>query len=325
MRLSAVGLSVLLTLSVLVVPLISTAQPLGKVSRIGYLGDMPGPFAEAFRQGLHDVGYREGQNLIIEYRWASGQWERLPDLATELVQLPVDVLIAAGGLAARAAKHATSTLPIVVAHVGDPVRYGLVTSLARPDGNITGVSVIGTELAGKQLELLKAAVPGVSRVVVLRNPANPGVAPALRVLEDAAQALGLTMHPIEARGAEEIERAFATLSAGESDGLLVLQDPLFFSHLFRIVDLVAQRRLPAIYMYREWVDAGGLLAYGASLREVYGRVASLVDKLLKGTKPAELPFEQAMKLQLVINLKTATALGLTIPPTLLFQADEVIR
>ena len=175
------------------------------------------------------------------------------------------------------------------------------------------------------MELLKEAVPGVSRVSVLRNPANPGVVPALRVLEDAARALELTLHPVEVRGADEFERAFATLTAGDTDGLLVLQDPLFFSHLFRIVDLVAQRRLPAIYMYREWADAGGLLAYGASLREVYGRVAILVDKLLKGEKPAELPFEQVMKLHLVINLKTAQALGITIPPTFLFLADEVIR
>jgi putative ABC transport system substrate-binding protein len=325
MKLSAMTVIVLLACGILLAPLAINAQQPGKAARIGYLGDRPGPFAEAFHQGLHGVGYLEGQNLLIEYRWAEGQGERLPILAAELVQLPVDVLIAAGGQAARAAKHATSTIPIVVAHVGDPVGYGLVTSLARPGGNITGVSVRGIELSGKQLELLKEAVPGVSRVAVLRNPANPGVAPALRVLEEAARELELTLYPVEVRRADEFERAFATLSAGETDGLLVLQDPLFFSHLFRIVDLVAQRRLPAIYMYREWADAGGLLAYGASLREVYDRVAILVDKLLKGEKPADLPFEQVMKLQLVINLKTAQALGITIPPTFLFLADEVIR
>ena len=182
-----------------------------EASPVGYLGDLPGPFAEAFRQGLRDIGYLEGQNLIIEYRWAEGKGERLPTLAAELVELPVDVLVTAGSLAARAAQHATSTIPIVFAHVGDPVGYGLVASLARPGGNLTGISVMGIELGGKQLELLKEAVPGVARVAVLRNPANPGAAQGLRVLEGAARALEITLHPVEVRGADEFERAFATL------------------------------------------------------------------------------------------------------------------
>src|SRR6266511_2627593 len=296
-----IGLLVTLILSLLTAPLATDAQRSGKIPRIGYLGDTPGPHVEALRQGLHDVGYLEGQNLVIEYRWAEGKGERLPALAAELVGLPVHVLIAQGGQASRAAKHATSTIPIVLAAVGDPVVAGLVASLARPGGNITGVSVIGVELSGKQLELLKEAVPGISRVAVLLNPTNPGAAPALRVLESTARALELMLYPIEVRGADEFERAFAAVATAHPDALFVFQDYLLFSHRTRIVDFVAQARLPAIYMYREWADAGGLLAYGASLREVFRRVAVLVDKLLKGEKSEELPVEQVMRLDLVIN------------------------
>jgi putative tryptophan/tyrosine transport system substrate-binding protein len=319
------GLIVMLTLGVLVVPLATNAQRPGKIPRIGFLGDTPGPHAEALHQGLHDVGYMEGQNLVIEYRWAEGKGERLPALAAELVQLPVDVIIAPGGQASRAAKHATSTIPIVMAPVGNPESLGLVASLARPGGNITGVSVIGVDVIGKQLELLKEAVPGISRVAVLLNPTNPGAAPGLRVLEGAARALELMLYPMEVRGADEFERAFAAIATAHPDALLVFQDYLLFSHRTRIVDFMAQARLPAIYMYREWADAGGLLAYGASLREVFRRVAVLVDKLLKGEKPEELPVEQVMRLDLVINLKTAQVLGLRIPPTVLFRADAVIK
>jgi putative ABC transport system substrate-binding protein len=286
---------------------------------------MPGPHAEALRQGLHDVGYLEGQHLVIEYRWAEGRGERLSALATELVQFPVDVIIAQGGQAGRAAKQATSTIPIILAPVGNPVGAGLVASLARPGGNITGVSVLGNELSGKQLELLKEAVPGISRVAVLLNPTNPVSAPTWREIEVAARALALTLSLVEVREAEEFERAFAAFVSGHADALFVVQDALFFSHRFQIVDFANQSRLPAIYMYRAWADAGGLLTYGASLREVFSRVAVLLDKLLKGRKPEDLPVDQVMRLELVINLKTAQALGLTIPPTVLFRADEVIK
>jgi ABC-type uncharacterized transport system substrate-binding protein len=319
-----IGLIVLLTLG-LMTPLVTDAQRPGKIPRIGYLGDTPGPHVEALRQGLHDIGYLEGQNLVIEYRSAEGKDERLPALAAELVGLPVDVIIAPGGQASRAAQHATSTIPIIMAPVGDPVGAGLVASLARPGGNITGVSVIGIELSGKQLELLKEAVPGIARVAVLLNPTNPAAAPSLRVLEGAARALELTLYPIEVRGADEFERAFAAIATAHADALYVFQDYLLFAHRTRLVDFAVQHRLPLISMYREWADAGGLLAYGASLREVFRRVAVLMDQLLKGAKPEELPVDQVMRLDLVINLKTAQALGLTIPPFLLFQATEVIR
>ena len=323
---SSVWCIVTLILSLLAVPLTSQAQPARKVSRIGYLGDLPGPHVEALRQGLHDLGYLEAQHLVIEYRWAEGKAERLPALAAELVHLPVDMLIAQGGQASRAAQQATSTLPIVMAPVGNPESLGLVASLARPGGNITGVSVIGLDLGGKQLELLKEAVPGMARVAVLLNPTNPGQTPATwPVLEDAARALGLTLSRIEAQGADEFDRAFAAIATAHPDALSVGQDAFLFSHRVRIVDFAAQHRLPMISMYREWADAGGLLTYGASLREVFRRVAVFVDKILKGGKPEDMPIEQIMRLELVINLKTAKELGLTIPPTLLFQADEVIK
>jgi putative tryptophan/tyrosine transport system substrate-binding protein len=231
-----------------------------------------------------------------------------------------------GTPASRAAQHATRTISIVMAHVGDPVGMGLVTSLARPGGNSTGVSVIGIDTRGKRLELLKEAVPGISRVADLSNRPNPGMPErSLREMEEAARALGLTLHPVAVRTVEELEKAFAAITTVQADAIFVHQDQLFFAHRARIVDLVAKSRLPAVYQYREWVEAGGLMSYGANLRDVYRRVAVLVEKILKGAMPGELPVEQVMRLELVINLTTAQALGLTIPPSLLFQADEVIR
>jgi putative ABC transport system substrate-binding protein len=315
----------ILLLALLGAPLASDAQQGGKVPRLGYLGDLPGPHVEALHQGLHALGYREGQHLVIEYRWAEGQVERLPTLAAELVQLPVDLLIAQGGQASRAAKQATSTLPIVMAPVGNPEGLGLVASLARPGGNVTGVSVIGLDLSGKQLELLKEAVLGMSRVAVLLNPTNPGAASALRVLESAAQALNLTLSHIEARGADEFERALVAIATAHPDALFVGQDAFLFSQRFQIADFAAQHRLPMISMYREWADAGGLLTYGASLREVFRRVAGFVDKILKGGNPADMSIDQVMRLELVVNLKTAQAMGLILPSSLLLQADDVIR
>jgi ABC-type uncharacterized transport system substrate-binding protein len=316
----------ILLLALLGAPLASDAQRGGKVPRLGYLGDLPGPHIEALRQGLSDLGYREAQHLVIEYRWAEGRAERLPALAAELVHLPVDLLIAQGAQASRAAKQATSTIPIVMAPVGNLEGLGLVASLARPGGNITGVSVIGLDLSGKQLELLKEAVPGMSRVAVLLNPTNPGHAPETwRVMDDAARALALTLFRVEVRGADEFEPAFAAIATAHPDALFVSQDAFLFSQRVRIVDFAAQHRLPMISMYREWADAGGLLTYGASLREVFRRVAVFVDKILKGRKPEGMPIEQVMRLELVINLKTAQAMGLTLPSSLLFQADEVIH
>ena len=324
MRLKPIQLVVTLALVILMAPLAADAQPLRKIPRIGYLG-APGPHVEALRQGLHDLGYVEGQNLIIEYRSSEGTAERLPALAAELVGLPVDVIIASGGQASRAAQQATRTIPILMAPVGDPVGAGLVASLARPGGNITGVSVIGVELGGKQLELLKEAVPGIARVAVLLNPTNPGATPAWRVLEDAARVLELTLSPIEVRGVDEFERALAAIATAHPDALVLFQDYLLFSHRTRLIDFAAQHRLPTVSMYREWADVGCLLTYGASLREVFRRVTVLMDKLLKGGKPEDLPVEQILRPYLVLNLQTAQALGLAIPPTLLFQADEVIR
>jgi putative ABC transport system substrate-binding protein len=316
---------VLLSLSLWVEPFTTAAQAPAKLPRIGYLGDMPGPFSDAFREGLRELGYIEGQNLTLEYRWAEGHEHRLPTLAVELIQLPVDILVTPGTQASRVAQHATSTIPIVMAHVGDPVGTGLVASLARPGGNITGVSVLGFDTSGKRLELLKEAVPAISRVASLVNPTNPTGERSLRALQMAARALGVTLHPVAVRHVEELEQAFTAITTAQADALFVHQDHLFFSHHARIVELVAKSRLPAVYMYREWAEAGGLMSYGANLRDVYRRVAALVERILQGALPGELPVEQVMKLELVINLKTAEALGLTIPPHLLFQADEVLR
>jgi putative ABC transport system substrate-binding protein len=320
------GFLVTLALGLLAaVPLVAAPPPVAR-PRIGYLGEMAEPFTDAFRQGLRERGYLEGETIAIEYRWAEGQTDRLRDLATDLAQLKPDVLVTAGTPASRAAQQATRTIPIVMAHVGDPVGMGLVASLARPGGNSTGVSVIGIDTRGKRLELLKEAVPGISRVADLSHRPTPGRPEgSLREMEGAARALGLTLHPVAVRTVEELEQAFATLTTAQADAIFVHQDPTFFGQRARIVELVAKSRLPAVYQYREWVEAGGLMSYGASLRDVYRRVAVLVDKILKGARPGELPVEQVMTLELVINLKTARALGLTIPPTLLFQADEVLR
>jgi putative ABC transport system substrate-binding protein len=316
-----IGFLVTLALGLLAVPL-AAAPPPAALPRIGYLGEMPDLFTDAFRQGLRELGYVEGQSIAIEYRWAGGQADRLRDLA----QRQLEVLVTAGMPASRAAQQATRTIPIVMAHVGDPVGMGLVASLARPGGNSTGVSVIGIDTRGKQLELLKEAVPGISRVADLSHRPTPGTPEgSLREMEGAARALGLTLHPVAVHTVEELEQAFAAITTAQADAIFVHQDQLFFAHRARIVELVAKSRRPAVYQYREWVEAGGLMSYGASLRDVYRRVAVLVEKILKGATPGELPVEQVMKRELVINLKTAQALGLTIPPTLLFQADEVIR
>jgi putative ABC transport system substrate-binding protein len=281
---------------------------------------------EAFRQGLRDLGYVEGQNLIIEWRWAEGREERLPDLAAELVRLQVEVIVVGGVTAIRAVQHATSTIPIVMAANYDPVGEGFIASLARPGGNTTGLSLLSAELPGKRLELLKETVPQSTRVAVLANPAAVSYKPYLNNLIVAARALGLHLHVVELRRLDELDAAFAVLPGVGVDALIVISDPaLMDSLLGRVTDLAATHRLPAMYSWRMYVEAGGLMSYGPNLPDIYRRAATYVDKILKGATPADLPVEQPMKFELIINLKTAQALVLTIPPSILFQADEVIR
>jgi putative tryptophan/tyrosine transport system substrate-binding protein len=296
--------------------------------RIGLLrGGSPLPqILEGFRQSLRDLGYVEGQNLVIELRAAEGSAERLRDGAAELVQLQVDVLVGIGTAAIRAAQHATHTIPIVMAGTGDPVGQGLVASLARPGGNITGLSLLMAELPGKGLELLKETVPQSASVAVLANPADPSYEGRMHNLRMAAQALGLHLHVLEVRRADELDTSFAAMTREGADALIVLSDVALMDPLHgRIAALAAQSRLPAMYGWRAYVEAGGLMAYGPSLPDLWRRAAIYVDKLLKGVNPAELPVEQPTKFELVLNLKTAQALGITLPPSLLVLADEVIR
>jgi ABC-type uncharacterized transport system substrate-binding protein len=313
-----------------VAPLAAVAQQAAKVPRIGWLGAYRAAaphLQEAFRQGLRDLGYVEGRNLVIEYRDAEGKYDRLPALAAELVALKVDVIVAPTTPAALAAKQATRTLPIVCV-AGDPVGSGLVTSLARPGGNVTGLSSLAPELVGKCLEQLTQAVPGVSRVAVLWQPGAFGERmekDMLKAAHVAARALGARLQFVEARGPENFDRAFSDMIRARAGASTVLPSTMFIIERRRLVDLAAKNRLPALYSAREFVDAGGLMAYGANFADSYRRAATYVDKILKGAKPGDLPIEQPTKFELVINLKTAKALGLTIPPSLLGQADEVIR
>ena len=304
-------------------PLAAEAQQATRIYRIGLLGDVLSFLDEAFREGLRELGYIEGQNIVIEHQSPEWKYERLPGLAADLVRLKVDVIVAASPAATKAAKQATSTIPIVFTVSGDPVADGFVASLARPGGNITGLATIGPELVGKQLEMLKAVAPKVSRVAVLQNPnTHRGV---LRQAEGSARGLGVQLHSVEARTPSEIETAFATMRSQRVDGILVLRDALFRAQRAQITALAAKNRLPAVYGLREEAEAGGLMAYGASVPQLYRRAATYVDKILKGAKPGDLPVEQPTKFELVINLKTANALGLTIPPALLQRAEQVIE
>jgi putative ABC transport system substrate-binding protein len=318
----------LLAAAVLVVPLAGEAQQAATLPRIGFLFPaslsdprIP-PFPQAFRQGLHELGYVEGQNIAIEFRWAEGQYDRLPGLAAELVRLKVNVIVAAGAPAIQAAKQATETIPIILMNVGDPVASGIVASLARPGGNITGLSLMSPELVGKQLELLKEVVPKVSRVALLGNPANPMTALLVRHAQDAAMALGVRLQPLEARDPSEIDKAFAAITTERAGAVIVLADTVLLDHRARIADHAIRRRLPTVSQFAE---AGGLLTYGPNLSDQYRRAATYVDKILKGAKPGDLPVEQPTMFELVINLKTARALGLTIPQALLLRADRVIQ
>jgi putative ABC transport system substrate-binding protein len=328
---SAVGFIVTLLLSLLAVPLAAEAQPPAKVPRIGYLSlgsasDTP-YILDAFRQGLRELGWVEGQNIVIALRYAEWQPDRLADVAAELVQLQVDVIVVGNPLTVRAAKHATSTIPIVGVILGSPVETGLVASLARPGGNITGLAEQYADLVVKWLELLKEAVPQASRVGVLTLSTLWSVrSEPWQALQQAAQTMRVTLHRVEVREPSEFESAFAGMPPEHVEALLVLPHPIVFQHRTRLVALAAERQLPTIWgPFRECVDAGGLMAYGPSLRDQFRRAAYFVDKILKGAKPADLPVEQPTKFELIINLKTAKALGLTLPPTLLVLADEMIQ
>jgi putative ABC transport system substrate-binding protein len=319
------ALLVTLVLGLLAAPLAADAQQPGKVPRIGLIrpGSPPDPLVEAFLQGVRDLGYVEGRSIAIEYRWAKGKLERFPDLTAELVRLKVDVIVTTGTSGGLAAKQATSTIPIVVPVMIDPVGAGLVASLARPGGNLTGLSLMSPELSEKRMELLKEAFPMVSRVAVLRDPRIPPM--DLPPTEAAARARGLDLHTLEVRDINDLEAALAAAKKGRAGALNILTSAFFFAHRARIVEAMARARLPAMYPQREFVDVGGLMSYGPSLPDLFRRAAHNVDRILKGAKPADLPVEQPMKFELVINLKTANALGLTIPQSVLMRADHVVQ
>jgi putative ABC transport system substrate-binding protein len=326
MRPRAVAL-ITFALGVLTVPLVADAQQAAKVPRIGFLCALSGPSShtEGFLQGLRELGYVEGQNIAIEFRFTDGKSDPFPELAAELVRLKVDVLVVASTPAIRPTKDTTNRIPIVMAQSDDPVESGFVASLARPGGNVTGLTTVSPQLSGKRLELLKEAVPKVTRVAVLWNVANPVAALQLRETQVAARTLGLKLQSLEVRAPKDLDRAFAAMRKERVGALVVLPDLMFFDHQKRLADLVAKSRLPAIYEEREFAEAGGLMAYGPSYPDMFRRAATYVDKILRGTKPADLPVEQPTKFELVINLKTAKALGLTISPSLLFRADQVMQ
>ncbi|HSE96240.1 MAG TPA: ABC transporter substrate-binding protein [Methylomirabilota bacterium] len=316
-----------LALALLASPLAPEAQPAGKVYRIGvlYPGSPPhSSLSGAFYQGLRELGYIEGQNISIEERWAEGRPERLPDLAADLVRRKVDVIVAEG-LVAWAAKQATTTIPIVLSVSNDPVGAGLVASLARPGGNVTGLAFLSEELGGKWMELLKETFPGISRVAVLWHPASAGQG-QLRTSEAAARSLGVRFQALKVERSDELDTAFAEAHKNRAGALIVSSSAFFYQNRTRLVGLAAKHRLPTMYHQKDFVvGSGGLMSYGPNLHEVFRRAATFVDKILKGAKPADLPVEQPTKFELVINLRTARALGLTIPPSMLARADEVIQ
>jgi ABC-type uncharacterized transport system substrate-binding protein len=325
---SVIGCLVTLILSLLAVPLTADVQPPGKVPRIGVLSSWSlttdARHRDAFLQGLHALGYVEGQTIVLEERWAEEHLNRLPDLAAELVRLQVDIIVAGNVPAARAASQATARLPIVVAG-GDAVETGLITNLVRSGGNITGLATNSAELSGKWLELLKEAVPARTRVAVLLHPDNPITGPALQELQVAAPTLGVQLHSLSVRDPGELEGAFAAMSQGHAEALVVLPAPVFSMHSARINELAARSRLPTIWEWRDAVADGGLLAYGPDIASLWRRAATYVDKILKGAQPGDLPVERPLTFKLVINLKTAKALGMTMPSSLLLLADEVIQ
>ena len=309
------------------------AEAQQKVPRIGFISfiaspSSPGANVEAFQLGLRELGYVEGQNIVIEYRYAEGKQNRLPDLAAELVRLKVDIIVAQSTETVLAAKSATSTIPIVMTNSADPIGSGLVASLARPGGNVTGMSLLaGLEISGKQLELLKETVPKLSRVAVLANPASRSSTGAglLREAEPAARSLGVKIFVVEARDASELEGAFSAMKKARAGAFLMMPNPIFQTNRSRIAAVAASSRIPAMYPYSSLVDAGGLMSYGANLADTHRRAATYVDKILKGAKPTDLPVEQPVKFEFIVNLNAAKQIGLTIPPNVLVRADRVIK
>ena len=318
---------ILLALGVSCVPLPAEAQQPAKVPRIGILTLAPSmpPAFEAFRQGLRELGYTEDQNIALDYRFAQGRADRLPALAAELVRMEVDIIVIQSTQAALAAKHATQTIPIVMAAGGDPVAAGLVASLARPGGNLTGLSLQLSELSGKRLQLLKEIAPETALVAVIRNVTHPNAGDFWGETEAAARSLNLRLLSVEVRSPADLDMAFKAIARSPPDALITLADNMLLDNRTRIVEFAAKRRFPGIFPEREWADAGGLMAYGPSVASNWRRAATFVDKILKGAKPGDLPVEQPTKFELVINLKTAKALGLTIPQSVLLRADEVIQ
>ncbi len=314
---------------VLALASLSEAQQAKKVPRIGFLAatspSVEAARIEAFRQGLRELGYVEGKNIVIEWRWAEGKFDRLPDLAAELVRLNVDVIVTGGSTSSGAAKEVTTTIPIVMAQVNDPVGSGFVASLARPGGNMTGLSTLVPELSGKRLELLKEVVPRLSHVAVFGDSTTPGNAQSLKETELAARPFKVQVQYLDILGPKDIESAFRQASKGRADAVLVLGAPILISQRKQIADLAVKNRLPAMYGQPEYVEDGGLMSYGVSVVDLYRRAATYVDKILKGRKLADLPVEQPTKFELVINLKTANQIGLTIPQSVLFRADRVIK
>ncbi len=328
MKLRTFGLISTLVLGLFAGPLLAKAQQAGRVYRIGYLSsrssDREKGYLPAFQEGLRELGYVEGKNIVIDYRWVHGKRERLPALAKELIHHKVELIVTGGGAAARAAQRASKTIPIVMAEATSPVAMGLVQSLARPGGNITGLSLRPPEVFGKMLELLKETVPNLSRVAVLWNPKGPASKLGWNAIQSPARKLGVHLHSMEVRSPDDLDKAFQAATKANADGLVNTPGAVRGSRK-RIFDLAAKSRLPAIYTSASWARHGGLMGYGASLAHLYRRAATYVDKILKGAKPADLPVEQPTKYTLVINLKTAKALGLTIPPAMLMRAHEVIK
>jgi putative ABC transport system substrate-binding protein len=326
-RLRGIGLRVTIGLGILIFPAFAAGAQQRQIPRIGVLSQSAPPdlLSESLKQGLRDLGWVEGQNVGVEYRYANSKLERLPQLAAELVRLKVDVIVTGGEPGIRAAREATRTIPIVMALSGDPVATGLVASLARPGGNITGLSLVNLELGGKRLDLLKEAVPKVSRVAVLWNAANPVKALELKSTQVAAGALGVRVTSFEVRAPADFAPAFAAIAKARSNGLIPLVETLTIAHRRQIGELALKNRLPMIAELREFAEAGGLMTYGPNQLDLYRRAATYVDKILKGAKPADLPVEQPTKYEMIINLKTAKALGLTIPQSVLIRADEVIQ
>jgi ABC-type uncharacterized transport system substrate-binding protein len=310
-------------------PLGTRAQQPGKMYRIGFLGNstaaLEGSLVGSLREGLRDLGYVEGQNILIEYRWAEGQYEQFPALIAELLAQRVEVIVTAGTPASLAVKNATTSVPLVMVAVGDPVTTGLVASLARPGGNITGLTSTSEELDGKRLELLREVIPKLSHVAVFWNPENPTLLTSLKEMRAAAQVLGIKVQVLEVRTPADLEETFKAIVRERPGALLVMGDRLFLHNRQRIMDFATKQRLPVVPGHPELVEAGGLMSYGASYPGMHRRAAYFVDRILKGAKPADLPVERPTKFELVINLKTARALGLGVPPTLLARADEVIE